>query len=121
MNAFQKPVGFTHDKMPLFMDASDLLNTLLEFSSDTENDQEADCQTWGNSDLVFPSKCWDSAFNLLLNYETLKTAKRTGNLHYEIEEELDGDDVNAITLKAGYLEIRQRIVFYDLPANQATA
>lgn len=113
--------GFFHDKPVLFMGSQYLLPTLLEFTDDTRKDREQDCQGWGAEDLVFPSCDWDTAFNLLSNYAAITNAKRSGHLHISIEEELAGDDVNAITLRGGYLKIEQRIVFYDLPAAQKAA
>lgn len=93
-----------------------LLATLYEFTHDCANKCESDCDAWGIDNYVFPASSFDDCVLLLLNNPDFKESCEKGELHFEIQEKADGDDIDAVRLKAGYLDIQQVIYFEDLPS-----
>lgn len=107
---------FEHQNVPVFLPAEKIIHTLMEFSADTENQDESECDPWGAVDLVYPNSAFSDCVALLTSNPSLKEARKRGNLHFEILEVEAGDNIDAVILKGGYLNIEQGIYFYDSEA-----
>lgn len=116
MNAIitQPQQEFTHQNTPLFFEADKVLSHLMDFAADCANEDESECDAWGYNDLVFPASAYSEAVALLTSNPTLLASRKSGDLHFELLEVEDGDEVDAVILKGGYLEIQQGIYFYNL-------